>query len=110
MSIMKKVEASASKPLVESASRKVQAAAKTLHESVLGKKCPNLVQMIESGDKEQQKQAALMTTLLENTMSKAIAEYKNANLFTEDVNTAVSGLNPGVASLTPRVVDIVNRR
>jgi len=108
MSIMKKVELAESKAIKAAANSKIASAAKTLHESVLGTKCPNLVAMIESGDKEAQNKAALMTTLLENTMQKSIAEYKNANLFTEDVATASAGLNPGVASLTPRVVDIVN--
>lgn len=108
MSLITKVKAAGEKALVESTSSRVQAAAKTLHESVLGEKCPNLVAMIESGDKASQYKAAMMTTLLENTMNKAIAETGNKNLFTEANTTVTTGLNPGVASITPRVVDIVN--
>ena len=89
-------------------------AAKTLHESSLGRRCPNLVRMIESEDRDARYQAATMVQLMENT-----AEYVLANdhmqLFTEAdayganaSTSAVSLLSPGVASLTPRVVDIVN--
>lgn len=108
MSIMNKVKVAGEKALVESKNARVMKAAKTLHESVLGKKCPNLVKMIESGDKESQYKATMMTQLLENTMAKHVAEYKNPSLFTEDVTSAQAGLMPGVASLTPRVVDVVN--
>ena len=89
-------------------------AAKTLHESSLGRRCPNLVKMIESEDRDARYQAATMVQLMENT-AEYVLNQDHMQLFTEAdaygntaSTSAVSLLSPGVASLTPRVVDIVN--
>ena len=89
-------------------------AAKTLHESSLGRRCPNLVKMIESEDRDARYQAATMVQLMENT-AEYVLNQDHMQLFTEadayganGSTSAVSLLSPGVASLTPRVVDIVN--
>lgn len=89
-------------------------AAKALHESSLGRRCPNLVKMIESEDRDARYQAATMVQLMENT-AEYVLNQDHIQLFTEadaygaNASTnAVSLLSPGVASLTPRVVDIVN--
>ena len=51
-----------------------------------------------------------MVQLMENTAEYVASqpEYAGRNLLMEDATSAVSLLNPGVASLTPKVVDIVN--
>jgi len=86
-------------------------AAKALHESSLGRRCPNLVKMIESEDRDARYQAATMVQLMENT-AEYVLNQDHIQLFTEAdapaSTSAVSLLSPGVASLTPRVVDIVN--
>ena len=86
-------------------------AAKALHESSLGRRCPNLVKMLESEDRDARYQAATMVQLMENT-AEYVLNQDHIQLFTEAEapasTTAVSLLSPGVASLTPRVVDIVN--
>ena len=89
-------------------------AAKTLYESSLGRRCPNLVRMIESEDRDARYQAAIMVQLMENT-AEYVLNQDHMQLFTEAdayganaSTSAVSLLSPGVASLTPRVVDIVN--
>ena len=86
-------------------------ATKALHESSLGRRCPNLVKMIESEDKDARYQAATMVQLMENTATY-VRDMDHMELFTEAEapasTAAVSLLSPGVASLTPRVVDIVN--
>jgi len=87
---------------------KIAAAARSLHESGLDKKCPALVEMFKSANKETQYQAANMTRILENTVEKFKADWK-VDVLKEDVTSATAMLSPGVASLTPRVVDIVNR-
>lgn len=89
-------------------------AATVLHESSLGRRCPNLVKMIESEDRDARYQAATMVQLMENT-AEYVLNQDHVQLFTEADSygssastSAVSLLSPGVASLTPRVVDIVN--
>ena len=86
-------------------------AAKVLHESVLGVRCPNLVKGLESDSKEAKYQAATLTQILENTADYA-KKMTGMDLLTEDAamgaTNAVSLLSPGVATLTPKVLDIVN--
>ena len=83
-------------------------AAQVLHESTLGTRCPNLVKGIESDSKEAKYQAATLTQILENTADYIMAQT-GCDVLNEDASTsAVSLLNPGVATLTPKVVDIVN--
>lgn len=86
-------------------------AAKVLHESVLGTRCPNLVKGIESDSKEAKYQAATLTQILENTAAY-VQKMDGINLLTEadayGATNAVSLLSPGVATLTPQVLDIVN--
>lgn len=92
-------------------------AAEVLHESTLGRRCPNLVKGIESESKDAKYAAATMVQLMENTASYVAAqpEYAGRNLLMEDATNASLGvsaanslLNPGVATLTPKVLDIVN--
>ena len=86
-------------------------AAKVLHESVLGTRCPNLVKGIESDSKEAKYQAATLTQILENTAAY-VQKMDGINLLTEadayGATNAVSLLSPGVATLNPQVLDIVN--
>lgn len=96
--------------VVESTMRKnskIANAARSLQESGLAKKCPALVEMFKSANKETQYQAANMTRILENTVEKFKEDWK-IDVLKEDVTSATAMLSPGVASLTPRVVDIVN--
>lgn len=85
-------------------------AANVLHESSLGRRCPNLVKMLESDNKEARYQAATMVQLMENTADYVLSQDHIQLLTEADTasTSAVSLLSPGVASLTPRVVDIVN--
>jgi hypothetical protein len=89
---------------------KIARAAKVLTESGLATRCPALAKMMESSNKAEKYNAAVMTTILENTNAMVQQNYKMPalNLFKEDVTTSAASLMPGVASLTPRVVDIVN--
>lgn len=110
MSILKKLEDNqlTAKIRSEKINSGIAHAAKVLHESSLGKRCPNLVESLNSSSKEAKYQAATMVQLMEN-----IADYyksqQGINLLTEDASTsAVSLLSPGVSSLTPQVLDIVN--
>lgn len=87
-------------------------ASEVLHESTLGVRCPNLVQGLNSESKEQKYAAATLVQLLENT-AEYIAKEQGRDILHEDSyaggsTSAVSLLSPGVASLTPKVVDIVN--
>ena len=86
-------------------------AAKVLHESVLGTRCPNLVKGIDSDSTEAKYQAATLTQILENTAAY-VQKMDGINLLTEadayGATNAVSLLSPGVATLTPQVLDIVN--
>lgn len=87
-------------------------AANILKESTLATRCPNLVKGLESADKDTKYKTASLIQLLENTanyISQYNPEYANKNLLKEDATTlAGSLLSPGVASLTPAVIDIVN--
>lgn len=113
MSILQKKienEALVSKVRSEKINKGIAHAATVLHESALGRRCPNLVKGIESESKEAKYAAATLVQLMENTAEYVAAqpEYAGRNLLMEDSTSAVSLLNPGVASLTPKVVDIVN--
>ena len=114
MSILKtKIEDAGlnAKVRAEKVNKGIAHAATVLHESTLGKRCPNLVKGIESDSREAKYAAATLVQLLENTANYVAAqpEYAGRNLLMEDASTsAVSLLNPGVATLTPKVVDIVN--
>lgn len=110
MSLLKKLEDN--QIVAKARSAKINAgiahAATVLHESSLGKRCPNLVESLESSSKDAKYQAATMVQLMEN-----IADYykkeQGIELLKEDATTsATSLLSPGVASLTPQVLDIVN--
>ena len=85
----------------------IEHAAKVLSESVLASRCPNLVKDLESANSDAKFKAASMVQLLENTASY-IEKEQGVNILKEDATSAVSLLNPGVASLTPAVIDIVN--
>ena len=114
MSILTKIEDKnlSTKARAERVNKGIAHAAKVLHESTLGKRCPNLLKGLESESRDAKYQAATLVQLLENTADY----YRNeqgVELLTEadvgGMNTsAVSLLSPGVASLTPKVVDIVN--
>lgn len=85
----------------------IEHAAKVLSESVLASRCPNLVKDLASGNSDAKFKAATMVQLLENT-ADYVQKEQNINLLKEDATSAVSLLNPGVVSLTPAVIDIVN--
>lgn len=85
----------------------IEHAAKVLSESTLAVRCPNLLKDIESADKDARYKAATMVQLLENT-ADYVEKEQGLKLLKEDATSAVSLLNPGVASLTPAVIDIVN--
>lgn len=117
MSILKKqiendgISAKVAKARSEKINKGVAHAVQVLHESSLGRRCPNLVKGIESDSKEARYSAATLVQLMENTaeyVSSQIPQYAGRNLLMEDVTSATSLLNPGVVSLTPQVLDIVN--
>ena len=119
MSILTKVENNSlvAKARSEKINKGIAHAAAVLHESTLGKRCPSLLKALESESKEAKYQAATMVQLLENTAEYIAAQpdtpYTGRNILHEDFGgnastSAVSLLSPGVASLTPKVVDIVN--
>jgi len=111
MSILKTIE----KSNLTEAKRQVKMnagiahAAQVLAESNLGSRCPNLVKGLESESKEAKYAAATLVQLLENT-ADYIAKTDGKDILHEDaVNaTANTMLTPGVSTLTPQVVDIVN--
>ena len=112
MSILKTIETKSN--LVE-AKRNVKInkgiahAAQVLAESNLGSRCPNLVKGLESESKEAKYAAATLVQLLENTADYVMKEQGRDILHEDAINaTANTLLSPGVASLTPAVVDIVN--
>ena len=110
MSILNKVQDAnlANKARVAKMNKGIAHAAQVLHESTLGTRCPNLVKGIESESKEAKYQAATLTQILENTAAYIMAQ-DGRDVLNEDASTsAVSLLNPGVATLTPKVIDIVN--
>lgn len=111
MSLVKKVMTEAT-AITEATAKKestIAKAARTLTESGLATRCPALAKMFESTNKADKYKAAVITKVLNNTAalyeSKGIS--RNAVL-KEDVTSSTAALMPGVASLTPRVVDIVN--
>ena len=110
MSILNKVQDAnlANKARAAKMNKGIAHAAQVLHESTLGTRCPNLVKGIESESKEAKYQAATLTQILENTAAYIMAQ-DGRDVLNEDASTsAVSLLNPGVATLTPKVIDIVN--
>ena len=113
MSILKTIENDALTQKARSAkiNKGIAHAATVLHESNLGVRCPNLLKGLESESKEAKYQAATLVQLLENTADYVMKET-GTNILHEDASmgatNAVSLLSPGVASLTPKVVDIVN--
>lgn len=110
MSILKKIEDNSlvAKARSEKINKGIAHAAEVLHESTLGSRCPNLVKSLESESKDAKYQAATMVQLMEN-MAEYYKGQQGRDILHEDASTsAVSLLSPGVASLTPKVVDIVN--
>lgn len=115
MSILTKIEDKdkAVKARSERVNAGVAHAAQVLHESSLGRRCPNLLKGIESESAEAKYQAATLVQLMENT-AEYVQKMDGINLLTEAdaygnaATNAVSLLSPGVTSLTPKVVDIVN--
>ena len=111
MSILKQIE----KTNLTEAKRTVKMnkgiahAAQVLAESNLGTRCPNLVKGLESESKEAKYAAATLVQLLENT-ADYIAKTDGKDILHEDAINATANtlLSPGVATLTPAVVDIVN--
>ena len=84
-------------------------AAQVLAESTLGARCPNLVKGLESESKEAKYAAATLVQLLENTADYVMKTDGKDIVHEDAINaTANTMLSPGVASLTPQVVDIVN--
>ena len=113
MSILKQIE---TKSTLTEAKRTVKMnkgiahAAQVLAESTLGTRCPNLVAGLESSSKEAKYAAATLVQLMEN-MAGYIKETDGKDILHEDAGlsaTANTLLSPGVATLTPQVVDIVN--
>ena len=115
MSILTKIEDKdkAVKARSERVNAGVAHAAQVLHESSLGRRCPNLLKGIESESAEAKYQAATLVQLMENT-AEYVQKMDGINLLTEadaygpGATNAVSLLSPGVTTLTPKVVDIVN--
>ena len=111
MSILKQIE----KTNLTEAKRQVKMnrgiahAAQVLAESNLGTRCPNLVKGLESESRDAKYAAATLVQLLENTAEYVMKEQGRDILHEDAVNaTANTMLSPGVATLTPQVVDIVN--
>lgn len=104
MSILKKVE---NLKADVKRNKGVEHAAAYLAESSLGKRCPNLVEAIESKNAEEKYAAATLVQLMENTVDYA-KNNAGVDILKEDATSANSMLSPGVASLLPQVVDIVN--
>lgn len=112
MSILKQIETKSN--LVESKrqvkiNKGIAHAAQVLAESNLGTRCPNLVKGLESESRDAKYAAATLVQLLENTADYIMKEQGRDILHEDAINaTANTLLSPGVASLTPQVVDIVN--
>ena len=109
MSLVKKVmtESAALTEGTVKKESKIAAAARVMTESGLDRRCPALAKLMESTCKADKAKAAVMTSILKNTA----ALYESAGvrgLLKEDAATSTAGLMPGVASLTPQVVDIVS--
>lgn len=102
-------EALAAKTRAKKMNAGIAHASEVLHESTLATRCPNLVNGLNSDNKEQKYAAATLVQLLENTAEHVLHETGRDILHEDYASTnAVSLLSPGVASLTPKVVDIVN--
>ena len=102
-------EALAAKTRTKKMNAGIAHASEVLHESTLATRCPNLVNGLNSENKEQKYAAATLVQLLENTAEHVLHETGRDILHEDTASTsAVSLLSPGVASLTPKVVDIVN--
>lgn len=112
MSILKTIETKSSLTEAKRAvkmNKGIAHAAQVLAESNLGARCPNLVKGLESESKEAKYAAATLVQLLENTADYVMKEQGRDILHEDAINaTANTMLTPGVASLTPAVVDIVN--
>ena len=106
MSIMKKIEESARIAESSKKATRITEAVERYNASGLAKRCPEVAEMFK-GSKESQYQAANLVRILENTAAKVKADY-HMDVLKEDVTSATAGLTPGVSTLTPRVVDIVN--
>jgi hypothetical protein len=117
MSIMRRIENNGlvEKTRSEKIANGISHAANVLHESTLGRRCPNLLKGIESESKEARYQAATMVQLIEN-MAEKYAKEQGVQILHEDTagtagpatTAATAMLTPGVSTLTPQVVDIVN--
>lgn len=114
MSILKTINESANNVAIKARQNKmnkgIEHASKLLTESNLGKRCPNLVnELLNENSAEGKYKAATLVQLLENTAGYVLAN-DGRDILHEDLasTSAVSMLNPGVATLTPKVVDIVN--
>lgn len=112
MSILKQIETKSSLTEAKKAvkmNKGIAHAAQVLAESNLGSRCPNLVKGLESESRDAKYAAATLVQLLENTAEYVMKEQGRDILHEDAVNaTANTMLSPGVASLTPQVVDIVN--
>ena len=106
MSIMKKLDEAAKIAESSKKATRITEAVERYHASGLARRCPEVAEMFK-GSKESQYQAANLVRILENTAAKVKADYK-IDVLKEDVTSATAGLTPGVSTLTPRVVDIVN--
>lgn len=112
MSILKQIETKSSLTEAKRAvkiNKGIAHAAQVLAESNLGTRCPNLVKGLESESRDAKYAAATLVQLLENTADYIMKEQGRDILHEDAINaTANTLLSPGVASLTPQVVDIVN--
>lgn len=106
MSIMKKLDEAAKIAESSKKATRITEAVERYNASGLAKRCPEVAEMFK-GSKESQYQAANLVRILENTAAKVKADY-HMDVLKEDVTSATAGLTPGVSTLTPRVVDIVN--
>ena len=106
MSIMKKLDEAAKVAESTKKATRITEAVERYNASGLAKRCPEVAEMFK-GSKESQYQAANLVRILENTAAKVKADYR-MDVLKEDVTSATAGLTPGVSTLTPRVVDIVN--
>ena len=115
MSILNKISdnQAAQKARENQMNKGIAHAMNVLSESTLGQRCPNLLKGLQSGDKETAYKAATLTQIMENTAEYTM-KMDGINLLKEDAygaqsaTNAVSLLSPGVATLTPQVLDIVN--
>lgn len=116
MSILTRIEdrGLAAKTRAEKINKGIAHANRVLTESSLGARCPNLLADLnnEGTSKEAMYKAATLVQIMENTAAYVL-DRDGRDLLKEDASaaastTAQSLLSPGVASLTPKVLDIVN--